>query len=386
MTLQFLIVVGGSFVGTKAAQQLAANFHGRFRVLLIEKNSHFQHLFAFPRFSSAVSVKTQKAFIPYPGVFDTSPRGSVDVVQARVTSVTRDRVQLDRKVFLNDQHMDTIPYLYLVIATGTTLVAPSNMPSSEKLESVNYLQEHARRVKQSSNIVIIGGGAVGVQMATDIKELYPNKSVTLVHSRQLLMNKFHHKLHEIVEKSCADLSIKMVLGSRVKLPTNGYPTDGDFYVNLEDGSRIPSDMAIVCTGQIPQSDILRSLSPESIDASGFIRMAKTLQISNPKYPNVFAIGDVAMTGAHKAARPGGRQAEIVAKNIQHHMSGEPLEEYAPRSPPAIRLTLGINKGVSFRNPPIGSYEPVVEHGEDGQLDMNIDRVWARRGGGADSML
>jgi apoptosis-inducing factor 2 len=103
-----------ALAGTKAAQQLAANFHGRFRVLLIEKNSHFQHLFAFPRFSSAVGVKTQKAFIPYPGVFDASPRGSVDVVQAKVTSVTHDTVQLDRKVFLNDQHMDSIPYLYLV--------------------------------------------------------------------------------------------------------------------------------------------------------------------------------------------------------------------------------------------------------------------------------
>jgi apoptosis-inducing factor 2 len=118
------------------------------------------------------------------------------------------------------------------------------MPGLEKLESVNYLQEHARRVKRSSNIVIIGGGAVGVQMATDIKDLYPNKSVTLVHSRQLLMNNFHHKLHEIVKKGCDDLGIKMVLSSRVKLPTNGYPTDGDFYVNLEDGSRILSDMAV----------------------------------------------------------------------------------------------------------------------------------------------
>lgn len=98
---------------------------------------------------------------------------------------------------------------------------------------------------RSSNIVVIGGGAVGVQMATDIKELYPNKSVTLVHSRKIVMNKFHHGLHDIIEDRCRELGIDMRLGSRVKLPPNGYPTDGSqFDVELEDGSRIPVDFAV----------------------------------------------------------------------------------------------------------------------------------------------
>lgn len=98
---------------------------------------------------------------------------------------------------------------------------------------------------RSSNIVIIGGGAVGVQMATDIKELYPNKSVTLAHSREKVMNKFHHGLHDIIEDRCRELGIDMRLGSRVKLPPKGYPTDGSqFDVELEDGSKIPADFAV----------------------------------------------------------------------------------------------------------------------------------------------
>lgn len=35
------------------------------------------------------------------------------------------------------------------------------------------------------------------------------------------------------------------------------------------------------------------------------------------------------------------QAEIVARNIQHHLDNESLEVYAPTNPPAIHLTLGI---------------------------------------------
>lgn len=187
---------------------------------------------------------------------------------------------------------------------------------------MNYLQSHAQKVLKSSKIVIIGGGAVGVQIATDLKELYPEKAVTLVHSRQYVMNQFDSGLHEIVEQRCRELGINLRLGSRVRVPSEGYPADGrPFNVVLEDGSSIPADLAvmqsnpgcrrvltcpvtqIVCTGQTPQSDILRSLSPESIDNKGFIRTLKTLQIDDKRYPNVFAIGDVADTGAHKAARP-----------------------------------------------------------------------------------
>lgn len=36
---------------------------------------------------------------------------------------------------------------------------------------------------KAKNIAVIGGGAVGVELATDIKSYYPEKSVTLVHSR-----------------------------------------------------------------------------------------------------------------------------------------------------------------------------------------------------------
>jgi apoptosis-inducing factor 2 len=87
-------------------------------VLLIEKNSHFQHLFAFPRFAVATGVDTHKAFIPFvPGTFAASPPGSGSVVQARVTSLTKSSVQLDRKVLVDGLYLDSIPYVFLVSIT-----------------------------------------------------------------------------------------------------------------------------------------------------------------------------------------------------------------------------------------------------------------------------
>lgn len=132
-----------------------------------------------------------------------------------------------------------------VIATGTKLTPPFTLPGSEKLDGVTFLQKHAEKLIKSSKIVVIGGGAVGVQAATDIKELYPEKSVTLVHSRKNVMNKFHVKLHEIIVERCRELGVVMRLGSRVKLPKEGYPVDGRvFDVELEGGEKIAADFAV----------------------------------------------------------------------------------------------------------------------------------------------
>lgn len=105
--------------GVNTAQQLATHFAGRFRVVLVEKNSHFQHLFAYPRFAVATGVDTHKAFIPYvPGTFANCPKNSGIVVQARVLNLTRSSVQLDRKVTLDGNSIDVISYSYLVSSLG----------------------------------------------------------------------------------------------------------------------------------------------------------------------------------------------------------------------------------------------------------------------------
>jgi len=72
-----------------------------------------------------------------------------------------------------------------------------------------------------------------------------------------------------------------------------------------------------------------------------VRVQRTLQISDTAYPNIFAVGDVADTGAHKAARPALRQAPVVVENIEHMTKDEPLERYEIAEGPAIHLSLGI---------------------------------------------
>ena len=65
-----------------------------------------------------------------------------------------------------------------------------------KPEGVAWLRAAQNRVKNSGSVLVIGGGALGVQFATDIKQHYPEKRVTLVHSGPQLLPRFDRWLHD----------------------------------------------------------------------------------------------------------------------------------------------------------------------------------------------
>lgn len=87
------------------------------------------------------------------------------------------------------------------------------MRHDDKLSSVTYLQNHQADVKRAKSIVIVGGGAVGVQMATDLKESCPDKKITVVQSRPKLMPQFHERLHEIVKGRFDELGVEYVMSA-----------------------------------------------------------------------------------------------------------------------------------------------------------------------------
>lgn len=101
-----------------------------------------------------------------------------------------------------------ISFDYLVIATGTRLQAPANSNYDDKPESVKFFQSYQNRVQKAESVLIIGGGAVGVQLATDLKELYPRKRVVVVHSRDRLMPVYHQEMHKIITERFDELEVE----------------------------------------------------------------------------------------------------------------------------------------------------------------------------------
>ncbi|KAF3764201.1 hypothetical protein M406DRAFT_98575 [Cryphonectria parasitica EP155] len=383
-TLRNVVVVGGSYTGVNTAKELANVLPATHRVLLIDPHSHFHHLFAFPRFA-ILPGHEHKAFIPYSGAFAEVPNKEQHArIQAKVVSLKPKELTLDREW----QGSKQLPFDYLVAATGTRLVSPSNMPSDEKNPSVEYLKQFNQSIKKSKSVILIGGGAVGVQMACDLKEIYPDKEVTLVHSRDQIMPVYNEKLSEIIKDRFKELGINFVGGSRVKVPEGGFPVGGGepITVELQDGRALSAEFVITATGQTPNTQWLADLPRSSEDSlinpkNGFIRVKPTMQFADPLYPHLFAVGDIADTGAHKAARPAAPHAAALTRNMAAMIQGkEPTEEIVV-NPAGIHLTLGLTKNIIFRNPNLkeGQTEPSFNLKDDGSADMNIEGTWARRG-------
>jgi NADH dehydrogenase FAD-containing subunit len=227
-----VVVVGAAFAGYIASHILAASLprDGRYRLVVIEPNSHFNFTWVLPRFS-VVGGHEHKAFIPYsPEFFARSPKGMVQWVRDRVTCVRKNTVVL--------RSGDEIPYEFLIIATGSTVPhgLPSRVGAENREDGIEILKAMQARIKTATRLVVAGGGAAGVELATDAKNQYPDKSVTLVHSRQAVMHRFGPGLQESAMEGLRTLGVDVILGERV----DPQSADGKF-ITLASGRKVECD-------------------------------------------------------------------------------------------------------------------------------------------------
>ena len=74
------------------------------------------------------------------------------------------------------------------------------------------------QVAKSNRIVVIGGGAVGVELVGELASDHPNKKVTLMHNReQILDERLSQKLVKKIQHGLMALKVEAVLGELVDL-------------------------------------------------------------------------------------------------------------------------------------------------------------------------
>ncbi|KAH7143667.1 hypothetical protein EDB81DRAFT_690331 [Dactylonectria macrodidyma] len=335
-----IVIVGANFAGYQAAKVLSLNLPpgSRYRVVVVEPSSHFQFTWVLPRFCVAKGHE-HKAFIPYGAYLAGAPEGAVQWIKDRVASISKSHIKLQ-------DSGEEIPYEYLIIATGSAVDEglPSRTNATEKLESMKRMQAMQKSIEGASRIVVVGGGAAGVEVATDAKSLYPDKTIILVHSRKKCMHRFGEGLKKAAEEGLDRLGIEVILEERVVGEDKEAGT-----VTLRSGRVIECDLFINCTGQRPASDILKTLAPETISESGHIKVKPSLQIDNDSFPNIYACGDVADT---KTPNPNGRsahrQGDVAADNILQVIRGKkPVHVFASNwADGIIKLTLGLDRSVT----------------------------------------
>ncbi|OJJ07398.1 hypothetical protein ASPVEDRAFT_142636 [Aspergillus versicolor CBS 583.65] len=377
-----VVVVGGSFAGLQLVRHLTESLPTGYKVVWIEKNSHLNFVFAFPRFS-VVSGYEERAFIPYEGVENTAPKGILTRIQDRVVEVCDGCVKLASG--------DSVEYAYLAIATGATRALPGQVVATERVDGAEELRGVQSVIKESRRIAVVGAGAVGVELAADIKDVFPDKEVTLVHSRDGVLNRFGKRLQEYTLSTLREvLNVRVLLNERPKIP-RGEALVKAATLQFSDGREEEFDLIIRCTGQIPNSSMLAPLYPTAISPStSQILVKPTFQIDtspsdsiqmSTSDPRIFAFGDVAAHPGPLMARAGFIQSETVAVNILSLVKGQEAKAvYTPNMfvEGSIKLTLGKKRSVIYSSDVDGT-EVLIEMGGAPE-DMDVGRAWSQFGG------
>ncbi|EHK44202.1 hypothetical protein TRIATDRAFT_87269 [Trichoderma atroviride IMI 206040] len=365
-----IVIVGANFAGYRVAQIIAKNLSPRspYRVVVVEPNSHFHFTWVLPRFC-VVKGHEHKAFIPYGGYLDGVIEGSYRWIQDKVIDIDRTTVRLQGSE-------ESIPYEFLVIATGAGVQdgLPSRVNCTEKTEGIKRLQSMQNRLESANTVVVVGGGAAGVEVATDAKDLYPEKHIILIHSRDAVMHRFGKGLQKSAREGLERLGVELILEERV---VNEDAATG--VVTLRSGRQITCDFFMNCTGQRPLSEVVATLSPNSISSTGHIKVKPNLQIADDSLPNIYICGDVADTDTpNPNARSAMRQGTIVADNILRAAAGKtPSYVYENQwADGVIKLTLGLDRSVTHLGD--GNSELLFASKETDEALMSA-MAWSRMG-------
>ncbi|RMH80540.1 MAG: NAD(P)/FAD-dependent oxidoreductase [Acidobacteria bacterium] len=198
---------------------------------------------------------------------------------------------------------------YILLATGSSTLSLGSLVPDGRLvydtDQIWSLEEFPKK------ILIVGGGAVGVEFAY-IFRMYGSE-VYLVELKDRLLPS-----SDIPEESSRYLARKLKrLGVNIKLKTtvkSWEPTDSGVCVELSDGSMLYADLILLAVGRKPNTEGmgLEEVGVEK-DGKGFVKVNKFCQTT---VPNVYACGDITspLMLAHKAM--------YEAKIAISHMLGE----------------------------------------------------------------
>lgn len=203
------------------------------------------------------------------------------------------------------------------VHAGTILVAtgarprPLEIPGGELAMTSDdflYLPELPQR------ITFVGGGYISLEFATVASAL--GRSVTIVHSRERLMERFCPEMIPDLRKSCTEQRIELRTGVR---PQSIEKSGAEYHVGLTDGTTIETDVVFAAVGRLPNT------AEMGLEAVGVEHSRRGISVNGrmqTSVPSIYAIGDCVDTvqlapvsdyEAHTAAAnivAGGRGPEI----------------------------------------------------------------------------
>ena len=354
MSRPHVVIIGSGFGGIRAAKGLA---RAEVDVTLIDANNF--HTFQ-PLLYQVATAGLDADDIGFPIRRIFRRNRSISFVLGEVTSIDLQHQTLtvgDDRVF---------GYDYLVIAAGSVSTSfgiegvGTHTFALKTLHDALRLRAHLlSRFERASadpatpvdlGVVVVGGGPTGVEMAGGLRELidkvfrkdYPDLAatptpITLVEAADRVLGTFHRSLSDQAEAALRRRQITVELGVGVD------HVESDAVV-LKDGRQIPAGTIIWAAG-VAANPVSRLLGIE-LARGGRIPVGSDLSLAG--HPNVFAIGDIALSPGEplpQVAQPAIQGGSHVAKVIAGRLEGRTIPPFRYRDKGSM-ATIGRNQAVA----------------------------------------
>ncbi|KAH8920060.1 FAD/NAD(P)-binding domain-containing protein [Atractiella rhizophila] len=348
-----IVIVGYGPAGMGVVKDLLARkLPPEYRIVVLEK--HGYAFYPIPSLRAAVQKGwEEKAIFPLP----TGSSSFLPSPHLLLPSTSVERLAKDH-VILSTAHPDfgietVLPFEYCVVCTGSQYATPCRLPDEaitpeEGKEALRKLQ---REYEAAEEVLIVGGGPVGVEGAGEIKEKYPNKKVTLVMKEAApLAHAFptQTKFTSTLLTHLREVGVRVITEDRINV--DGFVTGGlprTKFVSSK-GVEVTADFIFVATGTRVFKSLVSSLDENSMLPGKGALVRDTLQLDTPNGWRIFVVGDAAgVEGEMKNAGAIMKQAPFVGKNILASIKNQPLTGgYKPSAPLSV-VPIGTKHGSGF---------------------------------------
>ena len=352
-----IVIIGGGFAGLQLAKHL--NNQGKYKVMVIDRMNH--HMFQ-PLFYQVATGRIEPSNISFPfrKIFQKSKN-----IQFRMTEVKK-IIPSENKVI---GEIGVFTYDKLVIATGCKTNFFGNQKMQELALGMKNTQEAItirnhilmtfekmiieRKASDDGNwnLVIVGSGPTGVELAGAFSEMktnilprdYPRMNfsdlnIILISAGETPLETMSEQSQEAAEKYLVQLGVKFMKNERVT------DYDGET-IFMQSGNSIPTNNVIWAAGVT--GNIIDDFNKENLVRNRYI-VNRYNQVKG--FDNIFAIGDIAYMetpkypqGHPQVANVAINQGKNLAKNFKKDSKKDWTEyEYIDRGSMA---TIGKHRAV-----------------------------------------